>query len=379
VRSKGIDVLCGLAALSFIVGPIAAQDEPTTPQGVAVGPATVSPHWSKYTYPEVIPEAAPYLIIRENDTLWDLAAQYLGSPYLWPQIWDENGYITDAHWIYPGDPLLLPRVSIVAEHAGQLPPEGMPEEEFEEGMMPFEDRPGAPGRRASRLFPVTEEATLFCAGYVVQEREDESFEIVGSEQGTDQQTFADRNIVYLNKGSNSGVKAGDVYSIHNVHGKLKHPATGRTLGTKIDTKGSLRVLLAQPDAATAIIEQACTDISAGSYLRVFEPVSVPLVLPSDLPHRLTPPSGKVQGYVAALHEDLVAAGTGHLVTIDLGSEAGIAPGNLFVVYRTVFPDLPSSRQVLGELAVVAVRESTATGKIMVSSQEIVAGDRIELR
>jgi hypothetical protein len=255
----------------------------------------------------------------------------------------------------------------------------MPEASFEEGMMPAEGRPGAAGARASRLFPVTEEATLFCAGYVVQDREDESFEIVGSEQGNDKHTFADRDIVYLNKGSNSGVKSGAVYSIHEVEGKLKHPKTGKTLGTKIDTRGRLRVLLVQPDSATAVIEQACTDITAGSYLRVYEPVSVPLVLPGDTPDRLTPPSGKVQGYVAALHQDLVAVGTGHLVTIDLGSEAGIAPGNLFVVYRTVFPDLPSSRLVLGELAVVAVRETTATGKIMVSSQEIVAGDRIELR
>ena len=33
--------------------------------------------------------------------------EHLGDPYLWPQIWERNQYVLDAHWIYPGDPLVL--------------------------------------------------------------------------------------------------------------------------------------------------------------------------------------------------------------------------------------------------------------------------------
>src|SRR5439155_392605 len=69
--------------------------------------------------PETIPDGATYYIIVRGDTLWDLAGKYLGNPYLWPQIWDQNRYITDAHWIYPGDPLIMPKVALVSERAGE--------------------------------------------------------------------------------------------------------------------------------------------------------------------------------------------------------------------------------------------------------------------
>ena len=82
------------------------------------GPATIPAHWSRYKYPESIPEGATYYIIKRGDTLWDLSGKFLGNPFLWPQIWDQNRYITDAHWIYPGDPLILPKVSLVTEGAG---------------------------------------------------------------------------------------------------------------------------------------------------------------------------------------------------------------------------------------------------------------------
>ena len=31
-----------------------------------------------------------------------IAGQLFGDPYLWPQLWEANQYILDAHWIYRG-------------------------------------------------------------------------------------------------------------------------------------------------------------------------------------------------------------------------------------------------------------------------------------
>ena len=85
-----------------------------------VGPATIAPHWSKYqTTRRRSRRAPPTTSSVRGDTLWDLSARFLSNPYLWPQIWDQNKYITDAHWIYPGDPIILPKVALVAERAGQ--------------------------------------------------------------------------------------------------------------------------------------------------------------------------------------------------------------------------------------------------------------------
>src|SRR5690349_18809940 len=66
----------------------------------------VDGHWTAWN-PPVPPEGARIHVIERGDTLWDLAARFYGDPYLWPQLWERNQYILDAHWIYPGDPLEL--------------------------------------------------------------------------------------------------------------------------------------------------------------------------------------------------------------------------------------------------------------------------------
>ena len=123
------------------------------PAGLQTGPATIAPHWTKNTsFPTQVPEGTAYYIVVRGDTLWDIAARYLKSPYLWPQIWDQNKYVTDAHWIYPGDPILLPKMAMVAEQAGQAPVEGGPEGlgEPAEGAGAPSERPGPAAARRRR-------------------------------------------------------------------------------------------------------------------------------------------------------------------------------------------------------------------------------------
>ena len=343
--------------------------------GLKTGPATVAPHWSKNKYPDSVAEGAFYYIVERGDTLWDLSKRFLGNPYLWPQIWDQNRYIKDAHWIYPGDPVVLPRVALISDRAGEagageLGPEGA----GAEGEGPIA---GAP--RGSELEAITEESTMQCGAYVISDLEDDSLQVIGSEQGSDKLAYSDREVLYLNKGSNAGVRAGDIYTLHHETYKVKHPVTGKFIGHKIDTTGWVEVVLVNDNTAIAVVTQACNDIANGDYLKAIEKVNVPLVLRRPLATRLTPPSGKLDRYVVDIQGDAMLAGQGSLLTIDAGSDSGIAPGNIFTVYRIVYRSVPSPRYVLGELAVLSVREKTALAKVMNSNDAITVGDSVELR
>jgi hypothetical protein len=379
VRAMGI--LCGSAALSLILVTAGAQDvvpaaaeAPPAESGLQTGPATVARHWSRYQYPETIPDGATYYIIVKGDTLWDISRRFLRNPYLWPQIWDRNRYITDAHWIYPGDPLIIPDIAVVTDRAGE-PGEGIGMEE--EGL-PREAE--GPLRGVTEpLIPAIEETALQCAHYVVDDREDESLHLAGSEDGATKNAFGDRDILYLNKGSNSGVRAGDVYSLHHVAYTVKHPDTNRTIGTKIETTGWARVILVQENTATVMVEQACVDIHVGDYLKPFERLPIPLIARHAPPDRLTPPTGRITGTVVDIAEDAMIAGERQLVTLNIGTANGIAPGNLFSVYKIMYPSVPTPRNVIAELVVVAVRERTATARVLYSRDAIMNGDKAELR
>lgn len=47
-----------------------------------------------------------YTVVK-GDTLWDISAHFLNSPWLWPRLWQVNSQIENPHLIYPGDQLSL--------------------------------------------------------------------------------------------------------------------------------------------------------------------------------------------------------------------------------------------------------------------------------
>ncbi len=45
--------------------------------------------------------------VKKGDTLWDISDQYLNTPWEWPLVWSNNQDLTNPHFIYPGDRIVI--------------------------------------------------------------------------------------------------------------------------------------------------------------------------------------------------------------------------------------------------------------------------------
>lgn len=360
----------------------------------------VDDHWTAWNPPASLPEGSDVYVIQTGDTLWELAAQFLGDSHLWPQIWEQNQYILDAHWIYPGDPLLLPgsMPSEIAASEIAAPP-------LDEGTTdPFAEALSEVGLRpptAEAPVPIGHESDIYCSGFVADESRDFPFEVTGSEfeylnpvidpdaPGAPRAIFAAAgqtqkyglgvgDILYLSGGLADGLAPGELLTAVASDRVIRHPDTGKRFGRYYRYLGRIRVLSTQEDSSIGEIVMSCDPIPIGSKVQRFEPEPVPLRRLSPLrPVNIPASSEEIAGNptIIGSRDNLITLGTGTLVFVDAGIEDGAAPGDVFTVYRRTPEGAPNV--VVGELGLLAVYESTALAKILKSRYSLYVGDVLD--
>ena len=387
-----------LASLA-LASPALAADRP--PQDLH----QVGDHWTAWN-PPAPPEGGQVHIIQSGDTLWNLAGRFYQDPYLWPQLWENNRYILDAHWIYPGDPLVLgPAVAPVdqladgqagagsGEGSGTLP--GEEPNEVTRGVQTAAEAAGSP-------VPLGYESDLYCSGYIDDANKQFAHRIIGSEydslgpdldrsasddlQGTYGRVNATRynlvtgDVIYLDGGRQSGLMPGAVYTVIDERDDVIHPATHQVYGRYYHYTGRVRVLSVQEDTAIAEIIQACEGVIVGSYLEPFEPEPVPLGRPSAMrPVNYPTPADQLKDAPVVLYssENVISLVEDHVVFIDRGVEDDVTPGDVYTVYRLNRAGLPPLP--IGEIAILSVHKKSALGKIIEAKNAIFVGDPIELK
>lgn len=322
-------------------------------------------------------------IIKRGDTLWDLARQFLGDPYLWPQLWEQNQYIRDAHWIYPGDPLVIgPKAADMAAVEGTGG--GVTGAGEEVAAAPAQEAPaqepeGTPARRATgQLVALGSESDIYCFAYLDESLEELTLTMASAEHVEFKRTFADGDIVFLDGGTENGVEAGQEYFLVIPGRVIRHPATGAALGRVNNYVGLARVLCAQERSATAEIVAACDAVPLGAKARPFEPIPIPMSVLTPPVTVCDPASGKPTGYITYAKEEAETFGVDHVVLVDLGEADQVTPGTILTVFvDNPVPGLP--RRAIGELGVLTAGDHWSTAKVIRSKEAMQVGNRVEVK
>ncbi len=333
----------------------------------------VGQHWTPYNPPSQFPEGAKVHTIKRGDTLWDLAQQYLGNPYLWPQIWERNPYIRDSHWIYPGDPIV---VDIAVTKAPAPQPTPAPTPVAAPKPAPSSAEVAAPP--AGEAIPLGNTSDVYCFAILDEAGKGFPFKIMSGEQGPYQDSFTEGNIVYINGGKTEGIKPGDQFFVLSSKGEFHHPVSGASMGVLYKQVAQVKVLCAQEHTSIAEITSACDPVVVGDVLKPYSPIPVPLALKTPPKGRCDAPNGKPTGMIVRFKDGTLTGGDSSLMMLDLGSADGVYPGMFVTIYRHN-PAAGMPRLVLGEGGILTTGQHYSTAKILSSKGPIHVGDHVEVK
>lgn len=290
-----------------------------------------------------------YIVVR-GDTLWGISERFTDSPWRWPEIWNFNReQIRNPHWIYPGDVIVLDRVSgtlSIAGADGKPGAQGAPGDQGATGG----DTAGGLGRRPGldvgsavgtvKLSPrLRAESTARDAIPSIPASAIEPFlsrPLVIEPDGLDNAPTiiaTEENRVIIEAGNQAYVRGmGDSkeenWFLYRRGKALVDPDSNVTLGYEAIYLGTARLTRAG-DPATIQLTTVTQEVGKGDKLL---PAGVPEV-PKYAPHA---PAVFMQGRIIGIYGGLGKvgeAGPQQIITLNRGRSDGVEVGHVFALYR----------------------------------------------
>lgn len=363
----------------------------------------VGDHSTAYNPPDpaTYPPGSKSYTIKRGDTLWGLAQKLYNNAYLWPQLWEANTWITDAHWIYPGDVLLVEGEVAQQAAAGGTAgaaagaPAGTSPTTLAGGIGTPQTATTSRGIEGVTIAPAAgnpvalgAEADIYCFGYLGTPNEPLPNSVASYEDvemrydpGSKNQEIGGTqgDLLFVDGGSATGIVAGETYIVVEPSEMVTHPRTKVVVGQHYDFKGQIRIIRADERRSCAIIVASCDVIRAGDKLKPMPQLPIPIARIPAVPGFCEPRSGKQGGFIVNAQggwSDALADGI--LVEIDLGHDEQLQPGDFLTVWRES-PQPGQPPQVLGEIGVLTTEAHTATGKILATRYAMRVGDHVEIR
>jgi hypothetical protein len=188
---------------------------------------------------------------------------------------------------------------------------------------------------SSKSEPIAREAGMYCAGFISEVAPRTDFQIVGAEKENEKDGYNQGDVVYLNKGRESGVQSGAAYYIIRPLGSVKHPFTKKKIGYFNRELGILRVIEVHEKISVAEITVSCDPIEFGDVLKPYEAQVAPGGQDLRPLPRYSEGSSGLTGRIimSPIAKEYLSAN--QLAFIDLGNRQGVRAGDHFTIYRRI--------------------------------------------
>jgi hypothetical protein len=309
-------------------------------------------------------------IVQPGDTLWDISDAYLGTPWVWPSIWQDNTVeVENPHRIYPNERIWISphemRKISDAEAAQMLARE--PAESVEEPMPAAMSDPDGPA-----LAPIRgtyRYAEIQTTGFVTLEELDGAAAIIGGP--ANRTMLTDHAVVEIGLG-NGEVAVGDQLDVFRPGDLVTDPSTDRNMGRLTMQLGWLEVTDVHDESATAVIRLSRSEILKGDH-----------VMPRRARTAEVPIGDRVEieGVIAHTPSKRVQMGSGDVVYLNRGSSQGLVIGSPVEVYTTRGEAWDAVREenralpdrVVAKAIVVDAYENTAVAVVTHATVELNRG------
>jgi hypothetical protein len=266
-------------------------------------------------------------------------------------------------------------------------------------------------------------ADLYCAGFISKQTLPDANFVAGGLQTPTTTKFTRGDLIYLEgTGYTAGAEYEVVRALRDVNEYEMYPGEKKLLketGQPYEEVGRIKIVDTRNRTAIGEIEYACDGVNPGDTTIPFaEKQAVTFHTPIRFDRFLPAGGSKLTGRIVMGKDFDSQLGTGHKVYLNVGAAQGVKIGDFFRAVRSYTADLddpvdslsfkaaiaedtqkktPSvdpamftkgngpvihvrdlPRRAVGEIVIIGVTNTTATGMVVFSMEDVHAGDAVEL-
>jgi hypothetical protein len=184
------------------------------------------------------------------------------------------------------------------------------------------------------LTPAAHESESVCGGFIEQNPQAATGQLVGAFKERERRLFSQGDLVYIDAGAQGGVREGQEFTVVRPRGRFSSKFSRKgSLGVYTEEVGRVRIVRVRDRVSVAEVLRSCSDLLLGDMLRPYAPREVPPARAEGRLDLFTEPTGKQTGRIVLARDGRESLSRDDVVFIDLGAEDNVRVGDYLTVFR----------------------------------------------